>query len=227
MDGGSIRAVHWSDPPAAAAMSRNLIHLFDFYLAAMFVVGTARRIGQYRAFAGIALSMPGRWPRLFKLVHEHRTVFLTWSTLVPSFLALLIWATHTLASRLIWHDANLTAAELFARWQGWAVVLPFAVAMVCLDGYFLVRVAQIDRGMLEKYFDQAEYWLRSWTAPVVRVVTFGYVNPRRMVHDEVRKALVGASGLINSSLYWVSLQMGLRVAVGLSLWLTWAVTPGA
>ena len=44
-------------------MNRNLIHLFDFYLAAMFVVGTARRIGQYRAFAGLALSMPGRWPK--------------------------------------------------------------------------------------------------------------------------------------------------------------------
>ena len=40
--------------------------------------------------------------------------------------------------------------------------------------------------MLEKYFDQAEYWLRPWTAPVVRVFTFGYINPRQMVATEVR-----------------------------------------
>ena len=33
--------------------SVNLIQLFDFYLAAMFVVGTYRRIAQYRAFAGL------------------------------------------------------------------------------------------------------------------------------------------------------------------------------
>ena len=56
--------------------SVNLIHLFDFYLAAMFVVGTYRRVAQYRAFAGLALGMPGRWPRLFQLVRQFRTIFL-------------------------------------------------------------------------------------------------------------------------------------------------------
>ena len=69
----------------------NLIRLFDFYLAAMFVIGTYRRIELYRAFAGLALSMPGRWPRLFQLVRQHRTVFLTWNTILPSALALTIW----------------------------------------------------------------------------------------------------------------------------------------
>jgi hypothetical protein len=207
-------------------MNRNLIHLFDFYLAAMFVVGTARRLGQYRAFAGLALSMPGRWPRLLQLVRHHQTVFLTWSTLLPSLLALLIWLTHTAASRLIWHDAELTTADLFRHWIGWGMVLPTAIAMVAVDVYFLVVVGAIDRGMTEKYFDQAEYWLRSPFAPVVRAVTFGYVNPRRMVHEEVQKSLVAASGLINRSLYWTCLQMGLRVGVGLSLWATWVVVGG-
>src|SRR5438093_382662 len=103
-------------------MDLNLIHLFDFYLAAMFVLGTARRISQYRAFAGLA-----------------------------------------------------------------------------------------------------ESWLRSPVAPVVRVMTLGYINPRQMVHEEVQKALVGASSLINRSLYWTCAQMGLRVAVGLSLWTAWAL----
>jgi hypothetical protein len=203
-------------------MDLNLIHLFDFYLAAMFVLGTARRIAQYRAFAGLALSMPGRWPRLLELVHGHRTLFLTWSTLIPSALALFIWLVHTLASRMIWHTATLTAHDLFTHWLGLIVVLPFAVAMFAVDIYFLVVVGQIDRPMMEKYFDQAEYWLRSPVARVVRVVTFGYINPRRMVHEEVQKSLVGASSLINRSLYWTCVQMGLRIAVGLSLWFAWA-----
>ena len=133
-------------------MDLNLIHLFDFYLAAMFVLGTARRIGQYRAFAGLALSMPGRWPRLLELVRGHRTLFLTWSTLIPSALALFVWLLHTLASRMIWHTAALTARDLFTHWLGLAVVLPFAVAMLSVDIYFLVVVGQIDRPMMEKYY---------------------------------------------------------------------------
>ncbi len=77
---------------------------------------------------------------------------------------------------------------------------------------------------MEKYFDQAEYWLRSHTAHVVRIFTLGYINPRQMVVEEVRKALINASGLLNNTLWWVNLQMGLRFCFGLSLWLTWALT---
>src|SRR5438270_678996 len=90
----------------------NLIHLFDFYLAAMFVVGTWRRLEQYRHTFGLVFAFPGRWPRLLRLVRDHRTIFLTWKTLLPSALALLVWLTHTLASRLIWHHASLTVADL-------------------------------------------------------------------------------------------------------------------
>src|SRR5262249_11865309 len=81
----------------------------------------------------------------------------------------------------------------------------------------------IDRALMQKYFDQVEYWLRSWTAPVVRIFTLGYINPRKMLAVEVRKALLEASTLINSTFWWVSLQTGLRVAFGLVLWLTYAV----
>jgi hypothetical protein len=207
--------------------SANLIHLFDFYLAAMFVVGTYRRFAQYRATAGLALSLPGRWPHLFRLVKQHRTVFMTWKTLLPSALALAVWVANTLASRLIWHNARLTGADLMAHWQAWPIALPLGAAMVALDTYFLIRVGVIDRETTEKYFDQAEHWLTSWHAPAVRVITFGFINPRRMVNDEVRKALLAASDLLNRNLYWVSLQMGLRVAFGLGLWLTWALWPGA
>jgi hypothetical protein len=82
----------------------------------------------------------------------------------------------------------------------------------------------VDRGEVEKYFDQAEFWLRSWAAPVVRTVTFGFINPRRMVAVEVQTALVGASKVLNTNLWWIVLQTALRVGYGLSLWLTYVVT---
>jgi hypothetical protein len=69
----------------------------------------------------------------------------------------------------------------------------------------------------------AENWLTSWKAPVVRFVTLGYVDPRRMVSSEVHKALTAISDLINRNLYWMSLQIGLRVVFGLALWSTWAL----
>jgi hypothetical protein len=201
----------------------NLIHLFDFYLAAMFVLGTYRRLAQYQAFAGLALGMPGRWPHLFQLVKQFRTIFMTWNTVLPSLLALLIWLVQILASRLIWHNAVLTGADVLSHWQAWLIVLPGGAAMLAVDVYFLVIVGEIDRSGIEKNFDQAEHWMRSWHAPAVRVLSLGYIHPRRMVHDEVRKALVDASNLLNRSLYWTCVQMGLRVLFGLELWLTWAL----
>ncbi|MFO0811024.1 MAG: hypothetical protein U0746_20535 [Gemmataceae bacterium] len=208
-------------------LSLNLIRLFDFYLAAMFVVGTYRRYDLYRSAAGLAMSMPGRWPNLLKLVHDHRTVFLTWRTLLPSLLTLVVWGLNILASRLVWHraevTANLTAQDLMIHGTAWLYALPLATAMVALDTYFLVRVGSFDRGTIEKYFDQAEYWLKGWKAPAVKVLTLGYVNPRQMVNDEVRKALVAAGEMVNRNMYWMILQMGLRIAFGLSLWVTYAV----
>src|SRR5262249_38293123 len=89
----------------------------------------------------------------------------------------------------------------------------------------VVRVAPINQAEMEKYFDQAEFWLRSWTAPVVRVFTLGRIHPRRMVAIEVRIALVNSSRLLNSTLWWVVIQAGLRIAFGLSLWGSYALGP--
>jgi len=43
-----------------------------------------------------------------------------------------------------------------------------------------------------------------------------------MVDVEVQKALVEASKLINSSLWWVAAQVAMRIAFGLSLWFSYA-----
>lgn len=209
-------------------LNLNLIHFLDFYFSFMFFVGTWRRIGQYQSVAGLALTGNKRWPHLLKLVHEHRMVFLTWATVMPAVVALLLSVVQLVASRGVWPEAGagpdgLTVGRLLALWPALFAVVPLGLGVLGMDVYSLVVVRQLDTTLLEKYFDQAEYWLRGRAAHVVRVVTFGYVNPRRMVADEVRKALVAASNLLNFTLWWVTIQYGLRFSFGLSLWLTWAL----
>jgi hypothetical protein len=210
-------------------MTLNLIHFLDFYFAFMFFAGTLRRLGQYHSVGQLVFAGPARWPHLLKLLSEYRTILWTWSMILPGLLALLLWIVQMLASRFIFPDAGdpqdaLTPVRLFEHWPALIVVAPLGLAMFAFDLYSLYLVGQFDRNMLEKYFDEAEYWLRSKTAHVVRVVTFGLINPRRMVAEEVEKALVEVGDMLNFTLWWVSLQIGLRFAFALSLWLTWALT---
>jgi hypothetical protein len=206
----------------------NLIYFLDFYFTLMFLVGTYRRFTQYQSIGKLVLAGPTRWPRLLKLISQHRTIFLTLTTVLPLALALSLMVVQLIASRFIWPEAGrppegLTVGKVLDHWPTLFVVAPLALAVFAIDLFFLIRVGVVDQRMLEKYFDQAEYWLGSPTAHVVRVATFGYVNPRRMVADEVRKALISASDVLNQSLWWWNAQIGLRFLFGLSLWLTWAI----
>ncbi len=201
----------------------DLIRAFGLYLFVVFLVSTALRVRQYRAVLGLMRSLPSRWPRLLYLVKQHGNIFLTWGNVAPAVLALALFAAHTLASRLVWPQAHLTVLDFAGLWPAVPLVGLAGLAMVGVDGYGTAQVGEIDRESLEKYFDQAEYWLKSWTAPVVRIFTLGYINPRQMVAVEVRAALLSVSVMLNQALWWVSLQTGLRLAFGLALWLTWAV----
>jgi hypothetical protein len=209
-------------------LNLNLINFLDFYFSLLFFVGIYRRFMQYQNIGKLALACPSRWPRLLKLIHEHRMLFLTWGTVLPAVLALVLMLVQLIASRWLWPEAGerpdgLTVHRLGELWACLPLVVPLGLAMVAFDIYTLMRVGVVDREMIEKYFDQAEYWLSSGTAHVVRVVTFGFVNPRKMVAEEVRKALLAVSAMLNYTLWWTSLQVGLRFTFGLSLWLTWAV----
>jgi hypothetical protein len=200
----------------------DLIRFFEFYLALAFVASTAMRFRQYEAVVRLVRDVPERWPRLLKLVKEHHNIFLTWATALPAVLALALLLLHTIACRLVWPHAALTVGRLSELRPAVPFVTLLATAMLAVDLYATFKVAQVDRRLLERYFDQAEYWLRSWIAPVVHVFTLGYINPRRMVAVEVQKALVEVSRLLNTTLWWVSGQVGLRLAFGLALWLTYA-----
>jgi hypothetical protein len=202
-----------------------LIRFFGFYLAVMFLLSFWVRLRQYSTVLRLAHSMPQRWPNLLALVRQHMSVFLTWGTVLPSVLLLAIFTLNYLASQWLWPQADqFTMADLW-QYPLWPIVLISGVAMLAFDIWGVVEVSVIDQGEMEIYFDQAEYWLRSWTAPVVRIFTLGRINPRRMVAVEVQSALVSASRMLNSNLWWVVTQAGLRIAFGLSLWLSYALGP--
>jgi len=203
-------------------LSLKLIRLFDFYLGLVFLVSTVVRVRQYRTILRVVRAVPSRWPRLFVLVRQYRHLFLTWGTILPLIATLLLWVGHTLFRRLVLSNDDLTLGRLLGLWVALVFVLLSGIAMLGFDVFGAFNVAVIDQTELEKYFDQAEYWLRSWTAPVVHFFTLGYINPRKMVDVEVRSALLQASEVLNSSLWWMSIQTMLRLVYGLSLWLTYA-----
>ena len=201
----------------------NLIRFFEFYLSMIFVVGTAFRIHQYLTVLRLVRAVPGRWPRLFAVIKQHRMVFLTWATMGPGLAALFLILINSIACHLIWPQANLTPDDLSKHLLAVPIIVVLGVAMAGLDLYGARNVKEIDHVLMEKYFDQAEYWLKPWTAPTVRLLTFGFVNPRHMVRVEVRKALVLVSKMLSTTFWWVAGQTGLRIAFGLSLWLTFAL----
>lgn len=207
----------------------NLIHFLDFYFGFMLLAGVLRRLSQYHSVAQLVFAGPKRWPNLLKLLSNYRTIFWTWSMILPALLALGLWLVQMLASRLIFPDAGspdegMTIERLFQHWWALIPVIMIALPMLGFDLYTLWVMYDFDTQILEKHFDDAEYWLRSRTAHMVRVVSFGYINPRRMVAEEVEKALVAIGDMLNFTLWWVAVQMGLRFAFALSLWVTWAIT---
>ena len=201
----------------------SLIRLFNFYLAAVFIIGVIVRIRQYRIVLGLIRAFGSRWPRLLALIKKHSTVLLSWRTMLPGVLTLTLMAVHTVASQFIWPSARLTLGQLALFWPGLMAVSLCGLAMTVLDVFLLSRSGEIDRQIMEKYFDQAEFWLKSWTAPVVRALSLGFIHPRRIVNTEVRNALAKGTGMLNTALWWVVLQTCLRNACGLALWLSYGM----
>lgn len=200
----------------------NLIRLFDFYLAAMFVLGFARRYTVYWDAVRLLVLLRGRWPKLVDRLRAHHGVLVTRDVIRPLLVALALTAIQMICSRLIWPEAALTVGEVAGSWWRLAVVVLAAAPMLAVDVYFLISVGQLDRAGTEVYLDQAEHWLGTWKTPLIRAATLGYVNPHRIVDEEVRKGLAQLGETVSWAAWWVSVQVGCRVACGLTVWLLWA-----
>lgn len=199
----------------------NLIRVFDFYLTLMFVISLVRRWGVYWNALRLVIAVRGRWPRLLGRLAEQRDLLLNWEVFRPAALALGLTAVQMVCSRAIWPHADLTGDQLRESWAWFAGVCVALVPMLAVDIYFVACVGRFDHTETVKYLDQAETWL-GWRAPLVRVVTLGLVDPRRIVDAEVAKGMADLGASARSSLWWVSAQIGCRVAFGLTLWLAWA-----
>src|SRR5947209_9236579 len=104
MEGGGSRVFD-------GVLDLNLIHLFTFYLAAVFTVSTARRLRQYHDVAQLALAAPNRWPRVLQQLRGHWIMFLTWATLRPAAVAMGLLVIQMVCSPLICPTANLTLRD--------------------------------------------------------------------------------------------------------------------
>ena len=200
----------------------NLIRVFDFYVTLMFLISLARRWDVYLNAIRLLIAVRGRWPKLIQRLGEHKSLILNWSFFRPAILAAVLTVAQLVASRLVWPQAVLTGPQLAEEWWWIPLILLPLVPMLAVDLYFVIQVGRFDRDETVKYLDQAETWL-GWRGPLVRALTFGVVNPKRMVDDEVKKSLAEMQSTINSSLWWVSVQTGLRLVFGLTLWTVWAI----
>jgi hypothetical protein len=199
----------------------NLIRVFDFYLALMFVISLVRRWEVYWDAVRIVFAVRGRWPRLMARLADHGSLLLNWEFFRPAVLALGLTLIQMVCSRAIWPHATLTGPELKEAWVWFAVVVVALLPMLAVDLYFVISVGRFDHSETVKYLDQAETWL-GWRGPLVRIATLGMVDPTRMVDAEVRKGMTEFGATARSSLWWVSAQIGFRVLFGLTLWLAWA-----
>jgi len=212
----SMRWLSWFD-------TFNLIEVFNYYLILAFLVSTGIRLRSYWAILGLISASRTRWPKLLVVIKKHRTNLLGWPTLLVIGLAFTLMVCNSLAIRLVWVQAEVTFEGLRRVWLALVVVVILGGLMVFLDGKAILRVGKFDRQALEKDLDRAESWLTSWMAPALRIVTFGFINPRKIVGVEVHQAFVDANWVLIGGMHRYSIRAGMQLAFGLSLWLTWAM----
>ena len=206
----------------ASPAHANLINFYSFYLASMFVLSLMRRWSVYYDTIAILIAVRGRWPKLVERMAAYRKEILNWDTARPVVLALALMIFQMIASRLIWPQARITAMDLIdPLWQ----LVPFVLAllpMLAVDVYFLISVGRFDRAETMKYLDQAERWSGTWKARAIRAITFGRIDPDRQVEEGVREGMAQLGKTVSWAMWWVSVQMGLRLFFGLTIWLLWA-----
>ncbi len=201
----------------------NLIRIFDFYLAVMLMFGLIRRWQVYYDTVRLLIILRGRWPRLVDRIAQHKAELINWPIMRPVILALVLMLTQMIASRLIWPQATIQVGNLSEPWWQSVLLLVFFVPMVAVDTYFLIRVGLFNRTETEKYLDQAEKWSGTQRAKLIRLVTLGKIDPEKMVDTEVKKGLGALALTMQGAMWWVSLQAGLRLLFGLTIWLVWAI----
>lgn len=176
--------MHW----LASVGTINLIDVLTYYLILTLIVGTAVRLRNYLALGGFIYRFPDRWPKLLALVKHHKAIFLRWPTVLPIGLTLVLTLANALASRLAWSHAKVSVEDLCGRWVMLLAVVVSGGLMGFLDFRAMFFFGRFDRAALEANLDRAEHWLQTWKAPALRVLSFGFINPRKVVNEHVQTA---------------------------------------
>ena len=116
----------------------NLIRLFDFYLAFLFLIGLYRRRRVYWDAVRLGVSIVDRRKKLLSVVANEKRELLTLETLRPIFVAIALMIIQWLCSRLIWPQADVPLGTLRAHWWKMAAVVAAFVPMFTVDLYFLI-----------------------------------------------------------------------------------------
>ena len=169
---------------------------------------------------GLVARSADRWPKLRTLAATHRGIFLRWPTVLPVVATLALVLGNAWATRFVWSHARVAPADLWHTHRVAAAIATGGLWAV-LDFRIAFLFGRFDSVAVEGVLDRAEHWLGSWTAPAVRFLTAGLIHPRRIVGEQVRVA--GGRERHQRPLWAWSLQIGARLAFGLSLWITWAV----
>lgn len=201
----------------------NLMDLFQFYLGVVFILSIVLRRRQYRALVELVAAGPKRWPRLMNLLSAERWLLFSWPTLVPIALALLLMLIHSAMYNLLWPHAAVTLSDLTHHTTALGLLLVCAANMVTVDAQSTFSHWEFNKADYEPMLDQAEYWLTTRWAPALKMLTFGRVDPEQRVRAEVRQALTRSQADIRAMFWNWSIQVGLRLAFGITLWLTWAL----
>lgn len=201
--------------------SLNLIALFDFYLAAMFALSLYRRRSVYFDAIRLAYSTFGKRKILLDVVSKQKSALFSAAVVRPMLVALGVMLIQFALSKLVFPQAKLTVAEIEEHWWKVAIILAAFVPMFAVDVYFLVRVGTFSHEETAKYLDYAEKWLQR--GKFVRAATVGFVDLRKIVGKEVEKNLKELGATLIWSMWWVTVQVVLRTAFGLAVWLLWAL----
>src|SRR3954451_18251717 len=94
----------------------NLIALFDFYLAAMFVLSLYRRRRVYLDAVRLTFSTLGKRKKLLVVVAEQKSSLLSKDVLRPMLVAFGVMLVQFILSRLVFPQAKLRVAEIEEPW---------------------------------------------------------------------------------------------------------------
>ena len=201
----------------------NLLRVFIWYVAILFLISLALRIRFYLSIYDIARYVAEACPSVFRLVHEHwflcvRDRFLTLVGLYGGILA-----AYLLVSRLVWPAASVSVRDLADADPLLLVghVVLFGL-MVATDLVLVLQTSVVDKNRIIQDLAFAERWLGGKVYSVLDML--GRWNPIKNYADNLTaQTMVWFNVLFRGSVRSMIVQTVLRVFVGSALFISNAV----